>query len=87
LENAVLRAIILTFTEMLMPDLLPGEILGAQQRVPKKGTFYERIDALKRELIVESLEKNNWVQKNASKELGLKATTLSELMKRLNIQK
>ncbi|MGD2085997.1 MAG: sigma-54 dependent transcriptional regulator [Candidatus Aminicenantes bacterium] len=87
LENAVIRAIILSPAEMLTPDLLPDEILGAQQRFPKRGTFYERIDALKRELIVESLEKNNWVQKNASKELGLKATTLSELMKRLNIQK
>jgi len=87
LENAILRAIILTTTEMLTPDLLPAEILGAQQRFPKRGTFYERIDALKRELIVEALERNNWVQKKASKELGLKATTLSELMKRLNIQK
>lgn len=87
LENAILRAIILSFTEILTPDLLPNEILGGQQRFPKRGTFYERIDALKRELIVEALEKNNWVQKNASKELGLKATTLSELMKRLNIQK
>jgi transcriptional regulator with GAF, ATPase, and Fis domain len=71
----------------LTPDLLPGEILGAQQRFPKRGTFYERLNDLKRELIVEALERNNWVQKNASKELGLKATTLSELMKRLNIQK
>jgi DNA-binding NtrC family response regulator len=87
LENAVIRAIILSIAEMLTPDLLPAEILGGQQRFPKRGTFYERIDALKRELIVEALERNNWVQKNASKELGLKATTLSELMKRLNIQK
>ncbi|UCH95278.1 MAG: sigma-54-dependent Fis family transcriptional regulator [Candidatus Aminicenantes bacterium] len=87
LENAILRAVILSTSEMLTPDLLPTEIRGAQQRISKRGTFYERIDALKRELILESLERNNWVQKNASKELGLKATTLSELMKRLNIQK
>jgi two-component system NtrC family response regulator len=87
LENAVLRAVVLSTTEIVPPDLLPAEILGAQQRIPKKGTFYERIDALRRELILEALEKNNWVQKSASKELGLKATTLSELMKRLNIQK
>jgi DNA-binding NtrC family response regulator len=87
LENAIIRAIILTNNETLTPDLLPNEVKGAFQQSPKKGSFYERIDALRRQLILESLERNNWVQKNASKELGLKATTLSELMKRLNIQK
>ncbi|NIM12014.1 MAG: response regulator [Candidatus Aminicenantes bacterium] len=87
LENAIIRAIILTNNETLIPDLLPNEVKGAYQQSPKKGSFYERIDALKRQFILESLERNNWVQKNASKELGLKATTLSELMKRLNIQK
>jgi DNA-binding NtrC family response regulator len=87
LENAVIRAIILTTAETLTPELLPDEIKGTYRHSSKKGSFYERIDALKRQLILESLERNNWVQKNASKELGLKATTLSELIKRLNIQK
>jgi DNA-binding NtrC family response regulator len=87
LENAILRAIILTNIDTLTADLLPNEVKGALQQNPKKGNFYEQIDALKRQLIIEALERNNWVQKNASKELGLKATTLSELMKRLNIKK
>jgi DNA-binding NtrC family response regulator len=87
LENAILRAVILSTGDTLTPDLLPPEILGLPERGNKKGTFYERLDALKRELILEALERHNWVQKNASKELGLKATTLSELMKRLNIQR
>ena len=87
LENSILRAILLSSGGVLTPDLLPDEILGTQQRTPKRGTFYERINALKRELIMEALGKNNWIQKNAAKELGLKATTLSELMKRLNVQK
>lgn len=87
LENAILRAVILSVKDRLTPDLLPPEILGQPDRGNKKGTFYERIDALKRELILGALEKHNWVQKNASKDLGLKATTLSELMKRLNIQR
>jgi DNA-binding NtrC family response regulator len=87
LENSILRATLLSIGEVLTPDLLPAEILEAQQRIPKKGSYYERIDELKRRLILEALGKNNWVQKNAAKELGLKATTLSELMKRLNIQR
>jgi len=87
LENTIIRAIILSSADTLTPDLLSAEVLGTTQRGAKMGNFYERIDALKRELILEALERNNWVQKNASNDLGLKATTLSELMKRLNIQK
>jgi DNA-binding NtrC family response regulator len=87
LENAILRAVVLAPGETLTLDLLPEEIKGTPERDSKKGTFYERVDDLKRELILEALEQNNWVQKNASKDLGLKATTLSELMKRLNIQR
>jgi DNA-binding NtrC family response regulator len=86
-ENTIIRAVILAPSDILTADLLPGEILGATRKPVKKGNFYERVDELRRELILEALVNNNWIQKNAAKELGLKATTLSELMKRLNIQK
>jgi len=87
LENTILRAIILVTGETLTPDLLPVDVLGTRSVIPKSGNFYERIEALKRELILEALERNNWIQKQAASELELKSTTLSELMKRLNIQK
>lgn len=87
LENTILRAVILASTDTLTTDLLTAEIMGTHDRTVKKGNYYERLEELKRELIIEALERTNWVQKNASRELGLKATTLSELMKRLNIQK
>ena len=87
LENTILRSVVLSTSDILTPETLPEEITGAHKRELKKGNFYERIDEFKRELIIEALEKQNWVQKNASEELGLKPTTLSELMKRLNIQR
>jgi DNA-binding NtrC family response regulator len=87
LENAVLRSVLLSNKETLSADLLPNEVRGSQQPASKKGTFYEQVNDLKRQLILDALDRNNWVQKSASKELGLKATTLSELMKRLDIQK
>ncbi len=86
LENAVIRSVLLSPSDMLTADLLPEEILGANRREVKKGNFYERLDELKRELILEALRDNDGIQKNAARELGLKATTLSELMKRLNIK-
>ncbi len=87
LENAILRSVVLANSDILSPETLPEEIIGAPKREFKKGDFYERIDEFKKDLILDSLERNNWVQKNASEALGLKPTTLSELMKRLNIQK
>lgn len=87
LENAVLRSVILSTTATLSPDTLPQEIIGAAKRESKKGDFYERVDEYKRELLIDSLRIHNWVQKNASESLGLKPSTMSELMKRLNIQK
>ncbi|MCP5049523.1 MAG: sigma-54-dependent Fis family transcriptional regulator [bacterium] len=87
LENAILRSVVLSTSDTLKSDALPAEIMGTSDRSLKKGNFYKQVDDLKRELILDALDRNNWVQKNASKELGLKATTLSELMKRLNIQR
>ena len=87
LENAIVRSVVLSTAGVLTSDLLPTEMNGTPKKSMKRGNFHDRIDEMKREIILESLERHNWVQKNASSELGLKATTLSELMKRLNIQR
>lgn len=87
LENTIHRAVVLSPDKVLREDLLPDEIRETARPETKKGDFYQQVDALRRELILQSLNENNWIQKNAAKNLGLKATTLSELMKRLNIQK
>jgi len=87
LENTILRSVVLSNGDLLSPETLPDEITGAPKREFKKGDFYERVDEFRKDLILDSLERNNWVQKNASEDLGLKPTTLSELMKRLNIQR
>jgi two-component system response regulator PilR (NtrC family) len=86
LENAIQRAIILTGSDLLSTKYLPNEIKNPKSKEIKKGTFYEQVDEFKKQLIIEALEKNSWVQKNAAKNLGLKPTTLSELMKRMDIQ-
>jgi len=87
LENAILRATLLSSEEILSSELLSAEIRSSRFPEGKKGDFNEQVDEFKRLLIIESLEKNDWIQKNAAKYLGLKATTFSELIKRLNIQK
>lgn len=87
LENAIQRAIILSNSDILTPENLPDEIKNIRPKKAKKGDFNEQVDEFKKQLISEALEKHDWVQKKAAKSLGLKPTTLSELMKRMNIQK
>jgi transcriptional regulator with GAF, ATPase, and Fis domain len=73
----------------LTPDALPQEILrnnNEQQRL-EKGSFNAQVDAFKRQIISETLDENNWVQKKAAADLQLKPSTLYELIKRLGIKK
>ena len=88
LQNAMLRAVLLSSGETLTPEALAPEILGIRsQRLETAGGFNDKVDAFKRQLIIETLEKCNWVQKKAAAELGLKPSTLYELIKRLGIEK
>ena len=87
LQNAMLRAVLLSNTETLTPEALTPEILGVRSQRLETGGFNEKVDAYKRQLIVETLEKNNWVQKKTAEELQLKPSTLYELIKRLRIEK
>ncbi len=86
LENAVNRCVLLTKGTNLTKSTLTPEILNTR-RIQKRGNFNDLVDNFKKEIILSALERNDWVQKKASEELELKATTFSELMKRLNIKK
>ncbi len=86
LENIVQRSVLLSNNGKLTKDLLPPEIISSKV-IKRKGNFNELVDEYKRQIIIDSLKRNDWIQKKSSEELGLKATTLSELMKRLNIKK
>jgi len=86
LENIVQRSVLLSNNGKLSKDILPPEIISSKV-IKRKGNFNELVDEYKRQIIIDSLKRNDWIQKKSSEELGLKATTLSELMKRLNIKK
>jgi DNA-binding NtrC family response regulator len=87
LQNAMLRAVLLSNTEILTPEALTPEILGIRNQRLEVGGFNEKVDAFKRQLIIQTLEKNNWVQKKTAEDLQLKPSTLYELIKRLGIGK
>ncbi len=85
LENAMQRAVILSTDGALNSSLLPNEILNSEEKVYYQGSFQQKVDAYRRDLIRAALDEHNWVQKKAAEALEIKPTTLSELMKRLGI--
>jgi len=89
LENAMQRSVILAPGNMLIPELLPGEIQSpdAGYAESQSGDFNELVNQYKRRLILDALKRNDWVQKRAADSLSIKPTTLSELIKRLEIRK
>lgn len=87
LENTILRSVLLTPTNILQPEVLPPEIMNLQKSTVPEGSFNEKVTNFKRQLIIEALEKNNWVQRKVADSLKIKPSTLFELMKRLGIQK
>jgi two-component system response regulator PilR (NtrC family) len=89
LQNAILRAVLLSPGDSLSMDVLPAEILAKKSVPPpgEQGSFNDRVDAFKRRLIIETLEEHSWIQKKAAAGLRLKPSTLNELIKRLGIQK
>ncbi len=89
LENAINRAVLLSSGKELDYNALPYEITNFNPEFDTNmgNDFNTQVDLYKKKLIKRSLNENNWIQKKAAIALGLKPTTFSELMKRLEITK
>jgi two-component system response regulator PilR (NtrC family) len=93
LENVIERGVVLTTEGTIDRDLIPDHV---RQRasfhvpsltVPPEGiSLRDVISNFERRLIESTLESTGGVQKEAARLLGLKATTLNEMIKRHNIQ-
>jgi len=93
LENLMERLIILTETEVLDADQLPERFRPAATAPrPAAGewpaggvNFTAVVQQFERDLILQALQKSNWVKSQAAQLLHLNRTTLLEKMKRQNI--
>ena len=93
LENVIERAVVLTEGTSIDRRLIPEHVRSGptfrvpQVVVPEEGiSFRDVITDFERKLIESSLEISGGVQKKAAQLLGLKPTTLNEMIKRYNIQ-
>ena len=93
LENVIERAVVLAEGTTIDRRLIPEHVRAAPSFrvppvvVPEEGiSFREVITDFEKKLIESSLLTSGGVQKKAAQLLGLKPTTLNEMIKRYNIQ-
>jgi DNA-binding NtrC family response regulator len=93
LENVIERATVLVDGDEIAKNLIPEHVRSGQSFrvpqvvVPEEGiSFRDVITDFEKKLIESSLETSGGVQKRAAQLLGLKPTTLNEMIKRYNIQ-
>jgi DNA-binding NtrC family response regulator len=92
LENVIERGVVLTTGTQIGRDLIPDHVRTAPSfhvphlTVPPEGISLRDVIAnFERRLIESTLESTGGVQKEAARLLGLKPTTLNEMIKRHNI--
>ena len=92
LENVIERAVVLTKTKLITRGALPPALIGGRPGAADQGArsgqvlpFKEQTRAFQKKVILEALRRAKGVQKNAAESLGLKPTTLNEILKRLRI--
>lgn len=92
LENLIERAVVLTKTKLITRTNLPpflytseGNKEKAQIPSANSGTLKEQTQLFQKKWILEALKKTNGVQIKAAQLLGVKPTTLNEMIKRFEI--
>ncbi len=92
LENLIERAVVLSPSRLLTRSTLPPFFLrdNSADDLPSLGEdsfdFKTRTQAYQRKVIIAALRKTRGVQNKAAQLLGIKATTLNEMIKRLEIK-
>jgi DNA-binding NtrC family response regulator len=98
LESAIERAVLLCEADRIMPKDLPEEVLarrvpgrsaeksarGGRFEIPPEGINFE---VFERELILQSMEKSDWVIAKAAKMLGMSYRTLQYRLDKFGLKK
>ena len=92
LANVIERAVRLTNSTLIPRGALPPALVSGRAGTVEAGarsgqaqTFKDQTRTFQKKVILEALRRAKGVQKNAAQSLGLKPTTLNEILKRLRI--
>ncbi len=91
LENLIERAVVLTKSKLISRESLPPFLLASHEEsravasVNNELNLKENIQTFQKNAIISALKQAKGIQKKAANILGVKPTTLNEMIKRLNI--
>lgn len=91
LENLIERAVVLTKSKLITRNNLPPFLLEEKRAEAMISSLNnnlhlkEQVQSYQKKAIIEALRRTKGVQKKAARLLGVKPTTLNEMMKRLKI--
>jgi DNA-binding NtrC family response regulator len=91
LENVVERAVVLSSSSDIGPELLPDNIAGRGAGPPiietrGDASLFDVMEECERQIIIDMLEKCNWNQTEAAERFHIPLSTLNQKIKRLNIE-
>ena len=88
LENAVERAVVITQSDTITPDLFVMDKIAKRAEDAYNGrSLKEAVNIFKKHYIRQILDMNRWNQTKTAKLLGIQRTYLSRLIKELNINR
>ncbi len=90
LENAVERAVVIGDEDQIRRHDLPATILNALNLAPESpenpDSFNTRVADFERSLLIDALERCNWVQARAARKLGMSERSMWHLFKKYNLE-
>ena len=86
LENAIEHAMVLGLTDEILPEDLPQALLEVRPVGPRATKYQDRINQLKRQLIVDAVAQTKGNYTEAAKVLGLHPNYLHRLIRNLDIK-
>ena len=86
LENAIEHAMVLGLTEEILPEDLPQALLEVRPAGPRATRYQDRINQLKRQLIVDAVAQTKGNYTEAARVLGLHPNYLHRLIRNLDIK-
>src|SRR6266480_64702 len=91
LENVIERAVVLSSTREIGPELLPDHVVGRGTTIPMiesraDASLFDVMEECERHIIVDMLEKCGWNQTEAAERFHIPLSTLNQKIKRLSIE-
>ena len=86
LENAIEHAMVLGLTDEILPDDLPAALLETRPAEPSAVKYHDRINQLKKQLIIDAVAQTKGNYTEAAKLLGLHPNYLHRLIRNLDIK-